>query len=724
MDHTFVKMASGRYLIFGFLFTLGFSLSAQPPTVHSSNIVISNVYCHYFNVSWTSGNGQKRVVFAREGSAVNVTPSYNQSYNANDSFGKGTIVGSDVYTVFNGTGNSFKIQNLKKNTTYYLAIFEFNANSGVYEYYTASGYATASQLTENITPNFTIDDTYQCLADNSFSFTNSSSNSRGESMTYSWDFGDKKSSTATDPVHVYTEGAIFKVVLTASSPGCKAPVTIQDTVGVPFITYFELDQSISGNDSQQCFTNNRFNLVNKFKVPPPIYGTWDRTKNKWSTTQGHSGTAADFDFIANNYGKITVKLIQSRQVSKGGEYCVDSFQRDFYVLPPPLKNVDVDFSDTLLCLNAGGFTFSHNGTDIAKTTWYFGDGSSSNQNPVTHDYASVGKYNVQLKVVDNYGCRDSMSDSVALVTTPNNFFTGLNGIYCINDPIVQLKPNLHGGTFKGGSVNATDSTFNPNAVGSYTVQYIYTLGNCIDTFTATTEVKDRPKVYLGKDTVICSGTTIPLDANTGAGGFTYLWNNGSTDSTLDANSGGIYWVKISNGFCTGGDTISIRNVVLPSVDLGNDTTICGGQKIHVKLKADAGTISWNDGSTEFERDLTESGFYQVTFNHPCGIVTDSVTIDILPYACEMFVPNIFSPNGDILNEFFRPLGFFKFTDMLIFDEYGMQLFYTDDLQKGWDGTYQDKKCQQGMYYYMIRYELPEGGSYVKKVAKGSVYLIQ
>ncbi|MBI1306938.1 MAG: PKD domain-containing protein [Bacteroidetes bacterium] len=408
-------MVLRRYFVFGFFLSFVFRLSAQPPTVHASNIIISNVYCHSFDVTWTSGNGQKRVVFAGENAPVKTTNIYNSAFVADDSFGGGFNLNIGVYAVYNGTGNSFKLRNLKNNTTYFLAIFEYNINSGVYEYYTASGYATGSQLTENISPNFTIDDTYQCLADNSYSFTNSSSNSRGESMMYNWDFGDSTIDTTTNTAHVYSKGGIFKVALTASSPGCKAAITKQDTVCVPFITYFELDNTIPGNDSVQCFTGNRFQLLNKFKYPPPIYGTWDRAKFSWSTSQGHKGSSLNFDFTASQYGKITVKLIQSRQVSKGGEFCADSFQRDFYLLPPPLKDVDVNFSDTVLYLNQGAFTFSHNGNHITNTTWIFDDGDTSHKNPVTHSYSSMGKYKVQLKVIDSMGCEDTLSKEVEVI---------------------------------------------------------------------------------------------------------------------------------------------------------------------------------------------------------------------------------------------------------------------------------------------------------------------
>ena len=61
--------------------------------------------------------------------------------------------------------------------------------------------------------------------------------------------------------------------------------------------------------------------------------------------------------------------------------------------------------------------------------------------------------------------------------------------------------------------------------------------------------------------------------------------------------------------------------------------------------------------------------------------------------------------------------------MQIWDEYGQQLFESFDEGKGWDGKVGGEVCQPGTYYYLIRYQLPENGSYVNKSAKGPLYLI-
>jgi gliding motility-associated-like protein len=74
------------------------------------------------------------------------------------------------------------------------------------------------------------------------------------------------------------------------------------------------------------------------------------------------------------------------------------------------------------------------------------------------------------------------------------------------------------------------------------------------------------------------------------------------------------------------------------------------------------------------------------------------------------VPNAFSPNGDGINDIFYAQGIFiqNLTGeashdyrLRIYDRWGTQLFETDDLNDGWDGTYQKKPCEIGVYIYEL-----------------------
>jgi gliding motility-associated-like protein len=115
--------------------------------------------------------------------------------------------------------------------------------------------------------------------------------------------------------------------------------------------------------------------------------------------------------------------------------------------------------------------------------------------------------------------------------------------------------------------------------------------------------------------------------------------------------------------------------------------------------------------------------YTVTVTDATGC-SDTASIYILVKEdYEIFTPNIFSPNGDGVNDYFVPLDFgaAKNLEVSIFNRWGELIFRTDKLQHGWDGTYRGKDCEVGVYTYFIKGEFLNGVSFKKT---GSVTLIR
>jgi gliding motility-associated-like protein len=59
--------------------------------------------------------------------------------------------------------------------------------------------------------------------------------------------------------------------------------------------------------------------------------------------------------------------------------------------------------------------------------------------------------------------------------------------------------------------------------------------------------------------------------------------------------------------------------------------------------------------------------------------------------------------------------------MSIFNRYGTLIFFTDDLNQGWDGRYKGEFCKQGVYIYVIEFVNSLGE---KQTRKGTVALIE
>lgn len=100
------------------------------PTIQSTLPAVSNIIGHAMSVSWKKGNGSGRIVIAREGAAVNVNPTDLVNYTSNVSFGSGSQIGNGNYVIYEGSGETVAVDNLKPGTTYHFAIFEYNGNQG------------------------------------------------------------------------------------------------------------------------------------------------------------------------------------------------------------------------------------------------------------------------------------------------------------------------------------------------------------------------------------------------------------------------------------------------------------------------------------------------------------------------------------------------------------------------------------------------------------------
>ncbi|MES2617549.1 MAG: gliding motility-associated C-terminal domain-containing protein [Bacteroidota bacterium] len=101
---------------------------------------------------------------------------------------------------------------------------------------------------------------------------------------------------------------------------------------------------------------------------------------------------------------------------------------------------------------------------------------------------------------------------------------------------------------------------------------------------------------------------------------------------------------------------------------------------------------------------TDTGRYYITLiaisNHQC---TDSVTrIIMLSHDLQLLVPDAFSPNGDGINDVFKPEAVgIKTIKVSIFNRWGEMMYQSDSKTEGWDGTFLGKDAQQGMYLYTI-----------------------
>ncbi len=100
------------------------------PTTEASSMTFSSVGSSSMTVSWTSGNGESRIVVIHQSTAVTSNPVNGTTYSASSTYSSGDDIGTNEYVVYNGTGNSVTVSGLSASTTYYFKVFEYNCSGG------------------------------------------------------------------------------------------------------------------------------------------------------------------------------------------------------------------------------------------------------------------------------------------------------------------------------------------------------------------------------------------------------------------------------------------------------------------------------------------------------------------------------------------------------------------------------------------------------------------
>lgn len=321
---------------------------------------------------------------------------------------------------------------------------------------------------------------------------------------------------------------------------------------------------------------------------------------------------------------------------------------------------------------------------------------------------SGGNFNYSVTVFDAFGCSYDTTFTINVINTPT-VDLGIDQALCDNGSSnITLDAGNTGATSYFWNTNppATTQTIVVNSSGDYIVTVVNTDGttSCTDIDTVHVDAYLQPQVNLGQDT--CTASGIVLDAGSGIN-YSYLWNTGATTQTLNVSASGIYCVEVaSSQYCSKSDTINVKVIPSPTLDLGSDISICASQTIVLNADQDANssdyTYFWIPGGPggntySFQSNDLLGTFPVFVTKTGCTSVTDSIYVAII--LCDLQIPNVFTPNGDNSNRVFEIKGLENYpgTQVLIFDRWGKKVYENTNYQNDWNGG----NCSDGVYYYII-----------------------
>ena len=562
-------------------------------------------------------------------------------------------------------------------------------------------------------------------------FTDASTSQNGTITGWDWDYtsnGTFDSNTQNASTTYSTYGTYSVTLQVTSSLGCLSSTTHTIIVNPNPAVAFSVNNACAG--SIFTFANNSTIAANG-NIVQNLWSFGDGTNSSQVTPQHSYATA-------NTYN------ITLTETSNFG--CVSSFSKPVTAYPKPI----VSFITNPVCQSQAS-TFNNTSSiasgNIASYGWDFtsnGSIDNTNQNP-TYTYTQGGSFNCTLHATSDKGCLDSAKKAVTIYYNPVANFSAPSSC---NGTSVQF---TDGSTSQNGIITVWDWDFTSdgsidnltqNPTNAYTnaglflvTLQVQTNYGCINVIKKSVRVNATPVADLavthqqGCPDNMCVGM---VNNSSIQGGIIshWLWNFGdNTTSTQNSPThcfkSGMYNISLtatSDSGCSSSFTLANAITVWPKpiaafdytpkdVDIIDPTVsiINGAQGAtsYLYFISDGYVVSGHPSFTHTFSNETPQNYTAlqvVTNSYGCK---DSVehTIIINP-GYTFYIPNAFTPNKDGTNEMFKGIGIgIKTYTLMIFDRWGELIFQSDDLEKGWDGTFKGKGgevVQEGVYVWKVQ----------------------
>jgi gliding motility-associated-like protein len=212
--------------------------------------------------------------------------------------------------------------------------------------------------------------------------------------------------------------------------------------------------------------------------------------------------------------------------------------------------------------------------------------------------------------------------------------------------------------------------------------------------------------------------------------YTYSFNGVTgPDNSFSNVPPGTYTLIVTS---SGGDR-KVQEVVVPNLSVVNKpgltynirNAVCTalGQITFVRAGDIKGAAKIKHGTDLYALTQTIKGLVpginHFTVLSAEGCVLDELDIEIGQDKCELVsFPNTFTPNGDGVNDIFRPnqnsnpMGI----EYYVYNRWGQQCFHTKNFNVGWDGNYGGKPATTGVYYLVVKYTMGDGVSYTQNTS--------
>ncbi len=523
------------------------------------------------------------------------------------------------------------------------------------EFYTNITWGVRNPLTSAFTA------ANQCQ-NNSVSFTNTSTiNSPGTIIAYNWDFGDGTLDTTANPVHSYSTTGTYNVQLVSTSNSFCT-----DTFSTTVTVYpsYNINNPVSICSGQSYTINSH---------------TYSATGTYYDTLS--AGLGCDSIITTQLTVSQAVNSTNPQTICSGGSYTFNSHTYttagNYYDTLSTTGGCD-SIINTQLTVNAA--------VSVNNPQTLCGGGSYTFNN---HVYTTTGNYYDTLTAVS--GC-----DSVVVTQLVVNSATPTNNPQAI---------------CPGGSYSFNSHIY--SSLGNY-FDTLQTSSGCDSIIQTTITISQLPAVTFDHPADICfNDPAFALDYATPAGGI--YSGPGIVNNILDPKSANVGLHYLTYSYTDPGtscvntvlENITVRPAPVAHMSVTPKKAELVDPRItYIDLTQGNVSAIWDFGDNNTSTDVTgfhlynDTGHFQVKL-----IVTDAYGCMDTTYATvfidgkfEFYVPNVFTPNGDGINDSFSGIGVgVDEYVMKIFDRWGKEVFETKDLSVPWSG----KNVPGDTYVYKI-----------------------